>query len=273
MGCLVLGWQKAVVWTRQLLTKVKDGPRQVNPDGHQHPVFQKFWRQRVPAQKTFLSILTIKTQTNKNYFCCACFKFCDILYRKNKKQGKSHMTIYDLSVKNPDGTTTQMSKYQGKVLLIVNTATECGFTPQYAPLTQIYKKYHDAGFEILDFPCNQFGHQAPGSDTEIASFCTMNFGADFPRFAKIDVNGPNADSLFTFLKNAAPFKGFDKSQPMAAAMDKMLRATDADYDKNPDIKWNFTKFLINKSGKVVRRFEPTDDIKSVEASVAELLKK
>ena len=181
------------------------------------------------------------------------------------------MTIYDFNVKNPDGTTISLAKYRDQVLLIINTATACGFTPQYEPLTEMYKKYHDAGFEILDFPCNQFGHQAPGTDAEIASFCTMSFGADFPRFAKIDVNGENADPLFVFLKNAAPFRGFDMTQSMSARMDKMLRAADANYDKNSDIKWNFTKFLVDKSGNVVHRFEPTDDMTTVENAVAELM--
>lgn len=181
------------------------------------------------------------------------------------------MTIYDFNVKNPDGTTTPLSKYKGQVLLIVNTATACGFTPQYEPLTEMYNKYHDAGFEILDFPCNQFGHQAPGTDAEISSFCTMSFGADFPRFAKLDVNGENADPLFTFLKSAAPFRGFDMTQPMSARMDKMLRAADANYDKNPDIKWNFTKFLVDRSGKIVRRFEPTDDMALVDLEIGKII--
>lgn len=181
------------------------------------------------------------------------------------------MTIYDFNVKNPDGTTTSLSQYRGKVLLVVNTATACGFTPQYEPLTEMYEKYHDAGFEVLDFPCNQFGNQAPGSDAEISSFCAMQFGADFPRFAKIDVNGENADPLFVFLKNAAPFRGFDLSNPMAVKMDKMMRAADENYDKNNDIKWNFTKFLVDASGNVVRRFEPADDMAAVARAVGELI--
>ena len=180
------------------------------------------------------------------------------------------MSIYDISVIGTDGCPVRLDTYQGQVLLIVNTATECGFTPQYEPLMEMYKKYHDFGFEILDFPCNQFGHQAPGSADEISSFCTMHFGVTFPQFAKIDVNGENASDLFKYLKSVAPFRGFDMTQPMSVQMDKMMRSVDADYDKKPDIKWNFTKFLVDKSGHVVARFEPTDDMNKIDSIVARL---
>lgn len=180
------------------------------------------------------------------------------------------MNIYDISVTGTDGKQISLDKYRGKVLLIVNTATECGFTPQYEPLMEMYKKYHDLGFEILDFPCNQFGHQAPGNADEISSFCTMHFGVTFPQFAKIDVNGDKASELFKYLKSVAPFAGFDMTQPMSKQMDMMLRKMDANYDKNPDIKWNFTKFLVDQSGNVVARFEPTDDMKKIDAAVAKL---
>lgn len=181
------------------------------------------------------------------------------------------MSIYDISVATPDGNQISLDKYRGKVLLIVNTATECGFTPQYEPLMKMYDKYHDSGFEILDFPCNQFGHQAPGTADEISAFCSMHFGVKFPQFAKIDVNGENASPLFKYLKSVAGFCGFDMSQPLSLEMDKMMRANDADYDKKPDIKWNFTKFLIDKTGNVVARFEPTDDMAKIDTAVSKLL--
>lgn len=181
------------------------------------------------------------------------------------------MNIYDINVIASDGTIVSLNKYRGKVLLIVNTATECGFTPQYEPLMEMYNKYKEHGFEILDFPCNQFGHQAPGSADEISTFCTMHFGVTFPQFAKIEVNGENASQLFKYLKSVAPFKGFDMSQPMSKEMDMMLRASDANYDKNADIKWNFTKFLVDKNGNVVARFEPTDDMKKIDTAISNLL--
>ena len=184
-----------------------------------------------------------------------------------------YMTIYDINVVDKDGNSVPLDKYRGDVLLIVNTATECGFTPQYEPLMDMYRKYHDMGFEILDFPCNQFGHQAPGSADEISNFCTMHFGVTFPQFAKVDVNGDKASELFKYLKNAAPFNGFDMSQPMSKEMDTMLRSTDENYDKSPDIKWNFTKFLVDKDGNVVARFEPTDDMKKIDAAISKLLNK
>ncbi|MBQ9540082.1 MAG: glutathione peroxidase [Alphaproteobacteria bacterium] len=183
------------------------------------------------------------------------------------------MNVYDFSVVDNTGKKVAMDEYRGDVLLIVNTATECGFTPQYDPLMEMYKKYHGLGFEILDFPCNQFGRQAPGTAYEITNFCKMHFGVTFPQFAKIDVNGENTSPLFKYLKSVAPFRGFDMSQPMSKQMDEMLRATNPDYDKNSDIKWNFTKFLINRDGNVVARFEPTDDMAKIDAAVAELCSK
>ena len=180
-------------------------------------------------------------------------------------------TVYDFTVKDRSGNDVSLSEYNGKVLLIVNTATGCGFTPHYEPLEAMYKDLKDKGFEILDFPCNQFANQAPDSDEEIHQFCTLKFGTEFPQFSKIEVNGENADPLFVFLKNAAPFRGFDLSNPMAVKMDKMMRAADENYDKNNDIKWNFTKFLVDASGNVVRRFEPADDMAAVARAVGELI--
>ena len=181
-------------------------------------------------------------------------------------------SIYDISVKNDAGKDVSLSTYKGKVLLIVNTATKCGFTPQYTELENLYEKYREQGFEILDFPCNQFGEQAPGSIAEIHQFCTANFNIQFPQFDKIDVNGDNESPLFTFLKSKQGFGGFDMEDKLGPLLDNMMRKKDADYDKNPSIKWNFTKFLVDKKGKVIQRYEPTDKISDIDKKVAELLK-
>ena len=152
----------------------------------------------------------------------------------------SAQSIYDFKVKNDAGQEVSLSDYKGKVLLIVNTATRCGFTPQYKDLEPLYQKYHGQGFEILDFPCNQFGQQAPGTIQEIHQFCTANFDIHFPQFDKIDVNGENAHPLYTWLKEQAG---------------------------GGDIKWNFTKFLIGRDGKVIKRYESRDQIASIEADM------
>ena len=175
--------------------------------------------------------------------------------------------LYDIKVTNDAGQEVSLSNYRGQVLLIVNTATRCGFTPQYEELEALYEKYHAAGLEILDFPCNQFGQQAPGTISEIHQFCTANFNIQFPQFDKIDVNGPNASPLFTFLKAQQGFGGFDSADERGKFMDQMLRRQDADYDKKADIKWNFTKFLVRRDGRVVRRFEPTDKMSNVEMAI------
>ena len=175
--------------------------------------------------------------------------------------------FYDIKVTNDAGQEVSLSDYRGQVLLIVNTATRCGFTPQYEELEALYEKYHAAGLEILDFPCNQFGQQAPGTISEIHQFCTANFNIQFPQFDKIDVNGPNASPLFTFLKAQQGFGGFDPADDRGKFMDQMLRRQDADYDKKADIKWNFTKFLVSRDGRVVRRFEPTDKMSNVEMAI------
>ena len=167
------------------------------------------------------------------------------------------MNIYDFTVKARDGSEVSLSDYQGKVLLIVNTATGCGFTPQYDELQEIYDTFKDRGFEILDFPCNQFGAQAPGDDEEIHSFCTLRFGTTFPQFSKVDVNGENAIPLFKWLADNTKFKGFGMS-PMGMMLSGVVKKTDKDYKNNCNIKWNFTKFLINRNGEIVARFEPTD---------------
>jgi len=181
--------------------------------------------------------------------------------------------IYDFTVKNRKGDDVQISEYKGKVLLIVNTATRCGFTPQYTELQNLYDKYADKGFEILDFPCNQFGEQAPGSNEEIHDFCTLNYSIKFPQLGKLNVNGDNEHPLFTFLKKQKPFEGFDLNHPIGKILEDMLRKQDPDYDKNPSIKWNFTKFLIAKDGTVVRRYEPTQDIADVEKDIIQEINK
>lgn len=167
------------------------------------------------------------------------------------------MSIYDFKVKEQDGNEILLSNYKGKVLLIVNTATGCGFTPQYDELQDIYDEYRDKGLEILDFPCNQFGEQAPGDDEEIHSFCTGRYGITFPQFSKVDVNGENASPLFKWLTENTKFEGFGKS-PMGIMLSGIAKKNDKDYKNNGNIKWNFTKFLIDRNGKIVARFEPTD---------------
>ena len=157
------------------------------------------------------------------------------------------MTIYDYSVKAQDGSEVSLADYQGKVLLIVNTATGCGFTPQYEGLQDLYEKYQSQGLEILDFPCNQFGHQAPGSDEEITDFCQSRYGVTFRQFKKIEVNGEGEEPLYTFLKSQK--KGVMGNQ----------------------IKWNFTKFLVDRKGNVVERFAPTVTPEKIDEQIKELL--
>ena len=157
------------------------------------------------------------------------------------------MSIYDFVVKDNKGEDVRMADYKGKVLLIVNTATGCGFTPQYDGLQDLYEKYNEKGFEILDFPCNQFANQAPGSGDEIASFCQARFGITFKQFAKIKVNGPEEEPLYTYLK-----------EQKGGALGKK-------------IKWNFTKFLVARDGTVVARYAPTTTPEKIDEDVAKLL--
>ena len=179
----------------------------------------------------------------------------------------SAQSVYDFKVKDYAGQDVSLSDYKGKVLLIVNTATRCGFTPQYKELEALYKKYRSEGLEILDFPCNQFGQQAPGTIQEIHQFCSANFDIQFPQFDKIDVNGANESPLFTYLKSQKGFSGFDLNDKTGKFMDEMLRKQDADYDKKADIKWNFTKFLVSRDGQVLKRYEPTDKMTDIEADI------
>ena len=178
--------------------------------------------------------------------------------------------VYDFTVKDRKGNDVSLDKYMGKVLLIVNTATGCGFTPHYEPLEAMYKELREQGFEILDFPCNQFANQAPGSDDEIQQFCTVKFGTEFPRFAKIDVNGETADPLFAYLASERPFEGFGKGLKNAA-LNKFAASNNKKYGDKAYIKWNFTKFLIDREGNVIARFEPTEDMDAVKAAVIDAL--
>lgn len=178
------------------------------------------------------------------------------------------MGIYDFQIRARDGSSVPMSDYKGKVLLIVNTATGCGFTPQYEDLQKIYDEYKDKGLEILDFPCNQFKEQAPGSDEEIHQFCKGRFGITFPQFSKIDVIGENADPLFKYLSENTEFQGFGLK---GAVLGPVVKSMDKDYKNNGNVKWNFTKFLIGRDGEILARFEPTADMKKVSKAVAEAL--
>ena len=180
------------------------------------------------------------------------------------------MSIYDFQVKAQDGSLVSLADYKGKVILVVNTATGCGFTPQYEPLQTLYDQCHDQGLEILDFPCNQFYGQAPGSDEEIHTFCTGRFGITFPQFSKIDVNGENADPLFKYLTGSTTFGGFGEGK-MAEILPPIVSQMDPDYLHNGNIKWNFTKFLFDREGNLVARYEPTDDMDALAAKVKELL--
>ena len=179
-------------------------------------------------------------------------------------------TIYDFKVKDRKGNEVSLEDYRGKVLLIVNTATGCGFTPHYDPLEEMYKEMKDKGFEILDFPCNQFANQAPGSADEIHDFCTLKFGTEFPQFAKIDVNGENAEPLFAYLATEKPFDGFGKGIKNAV-LNKFTEANNKKFGDKAYIKWNFTKFLVDRQGNVVKRFEPTVDMDEVKKAVSEIL--
>ena len=181
------------------------------------------------------------------------------------------MSIYDYSVTMAkDGGELSLRDYEGKVIIVVNTATGCGFTPHYKDLEAIYETYHDQGLEIIDVPCNQFNGQTPGTDDEIHEFCTLKYHTQFPQMKKSDVNGENALPLFEYLKSQKGFEGFGHG-PVAIAMNQMCKKADKNFKNSPDIKWNFTKFVIDREGNVVARFEPTAAMKSVEACVEKLI--
>ena len=190
----------------------------------------------------------------------------------NPKENTKMDTIYQFTAKGRNGTSLNLASLKGKVLLIVNTATGCGFTPQYTGLEQLYAKYHDNGLEILDFPCDQFGHQAPGSDDEIHQFCALKYNTSFDQLAKIEVNGPNADSIYKFLK-AARAKD-DAPEAEIAKLREILAKHNLTGAQEPgDIEWNFTKFLIDRNGNIVKRFHPTTTPEAIDAEIATLLTK
>ena len=180
------------------------------------------------------------------------------------------MSFYNLKAVLPNGEEVSMGDYKGKVLLVVNTATGCGFTPQYKELEKIYEDNKDKGFEILDFPCNQFAGQTPGNDEEIHEFCTLKYNVSFPQFKKSDVNGENANEVFKWLTSNSKFNGFGKN-PMALMLKPIVKKMDPDYKNNGNIKWNFTKFLFDRDGNLIQRFEPTEGVDVVERKIAELL--
>ena len=179
-------------------------------------------------------------------------------------------TIYQFSAESNSGDQVNFADYKGKVLLIVNTASKCGFTPQYDGLEALYQKYKDQGLVVIGFPCDQFGHQEPGSNEEIEEFCRVNHGVTFPLMAKSDVNGENANEVFKWLYAEKPFAGWGESET-GKFMDGMLSRNDPDYASNPDIKWNFTKFLIDRNGKVVARFEPVVTPEEIDSQIADIL--
>ena len=179
------------------------------------------------------------------------------------------MTIYDYKLTNRDGKEVSLSEFKGKVLIIVNTATGCGFTPQYEGLENLYKKYNKDGLEILDFPCNQFGNQAPGTDDEIHEFCALKYNTSFDQFTKIEVNGENESPLYTLLKNAIADDTIDgmKNKMAMKAIEKISKT----YKEKKDIKWNFTKFLVDRDGNIVGRYSPTYKPEDMKNKIKELI--
>ena len=177
--------------------------------------------------------------------------------------------IYDYKALSNKGVEVNMAQYEGKVLLIVNTASKCGFTPQYDGLEALYQKYKDQGLMIIGFPCDQFAHQEPGSDEQIAEFCRINHGVTFPLMKKIEVNGPNEDPVFTYLKSVAPSEEYKGLKGKATKT--LLKGLSKSVEKDSDILWNFTKFLINRDGTVVKRFAPVAEPASFEKDIEEML--
>lgn len=180
------------------------------------------------------------------------------------------MSIYDYTVSKPNGEQLSLKDFKGKVILIVNTATGCGFTPQYKNLESLYEKYHNKGLEIIDIPCNQFGHQTPGTDEEVHQFCQLHYKTQFPQMKKSDVNGKDELPLYAYLKSQQGFQGFGEHK-LTQILEKMLEKIAPDWTNSPDIKWNFTKFLVNRKGQVVARFEPTVSMDVVEKEIVKLI--
>ena len=179
------------------------------------------------------------------------------------------MSIYNYSIIDRNGSEVSLKDYKGKTLIIVNTATGCGFTPQYEGLEKLYKKYHDKGLEVIDIPCNQFGSQAPGSDDEIHEFCTLKYNTSFEQFTKSDVNGENELPLYTYLKEQIKEDKIDglKNKIAMKGIEKISKTT----KKDGDIKWNFTKFLVDKEGKVIERYSPTFKPEDMEEDIKKII--
>ena len=177
--------------------------------------------------------------------------------------------IYDYKALNNKGVEFDFAQFEGKVLMIVNTASKCGFTPQYDGLEALYQKYKDQGLSVVGFPCDQFAHQEPGSNEEIAEFCRLNHGVTFPLMSKIDVNGPKADPLFEYLKSAAPTEEYKGLKAKAAAT--LFKSISKSVEKDSDIKWNFTKFLISRDGAIVERYAPTTTPEDMEKDIQGML--
>ena len=192
---------------------------------------------------------------------------------KPKPVAEETCGIYDITVKDMDGSDVSLANYKGKVLLIVNVASKCGLTPQYEGLEALYQKYKDQGLEILAFPCNQFLGQEPGTNEEIQSFCSLNYNVTFPLFDKIDVNGEAESPLYTYLKKQAPFKGYPEgTEEFATMLDEIHQKTGSGFDQGDAIRWNFGKFLVSKDGKTILRFEPMVTPDMMEEAIQELLK-
>ncbi|MBR4553684.1 MAG: glutathione peroxidase [Bacteroidaceae bacterium] len=178
-------------------------------------------------------------------------------------------TIYDFKALTSKGKELNFAQFQGKVLLIVNTASKCGFTPQFAGLEELNQRYKDQGLVVIGFPCNQFGQQDPGTDGEIEGFCQLNYGVTFQIMKKIDVNGPEANPIFEYLKAQAPTEEYSGLKAKGAAM--LFKTISKSVEKESDIKWNFTKFLITRDGTVIKRYAPTTKPEKIEADIQELL--
>lgn len=181
------------------------------------------------------------------------------------------MSIYDFEVKNIDGETVCLREYKDKVLVIFNSASKCGFTPQLEELQALFDKYKERGLVVLGFPCNQFHEQEPGNHQEIKEFCSKNYGVTFPMFSKVNVNGPQAHPLFQYLTSHFGFKGFNMEHPLGNVLTELLTNEVGDFASTPDIKWNFTKFVVDREGKIRARFEPTSAPEEMEPCILELL--
>lgn len=182
------------------------------------------------------------------------------------------MNVYDFIANTINGKTVSLEDYRGKVLLIVNTASKCGFAPQFEDLQKLYEKYQSEGLEILGFPCNQFAEQEPGTGADISSFCQRNYGVFFPIFEKVKVNGKFAHPLFKFLKETAPFQGLDMRNSSNKILSAMINEKFPEFNEGNAIRWNFTKFLIDRDGKTIERFESSIEPLDLESNIKELIK-